>query len=212
MNLDIIFLIFDKLLINSNINCLGQALVTLGCFLDSKMTIYAGRFVFGLGGENLAVACNTYASSWFTGSALNMAFGFQLAVVRVGSAISLQILGPIYEAFLPDECTYVPTTTMEPDAATVPSIALATSQSTTNTTIGPYDCEKEENLAMGWTMTVACSSVVLSMVGSFVAAMLDKIRSKYNAGKVEEQPQVENDCLRITSLLMENYISLLVNC
>ena len=50
-----------------------------------------------------------------------MAFGFQLAVVRVGSAISLQILGPIYEAFLPDECTYVPTTTMEPDAATVPN-------------------------------------------------------------------------------------------
>merc|ERR1711936_1485182 len=60
--------------------------------------------VFGMGGENLAVACNTYASSWFKGEALNMAFGFQLAVVRVGSAISIQILGPIYEAFLPEEC------------------------------------------------------------------------------------------------------------
>ena len=139
----------------------------------------------------MAVACNIYASSWFTGSALNMAFGFQLAVVRIGSAISLQILGPIYEAFLPDECTYIPTTTMGPDATTPQTTELTTSPF--NTTINPYDCDKEENLAMGWTMTVACSSVVLSMVGSFIAAMLDKIRSKYNEGKVthEEQPQVE---------------------
>ena len=55
--------------------------------MDSKIVLYIGRFLFGLGGENLAVACNTYASSWFKGEALNMAFGFQLAIVRVGSAL-----------------------------------------------------------------------------------------------------------------------------
>ena len=36
-----------------------------------------GRFVFGIGGESLAVAQNTYAVSWFKGKELNMVFGFQ---------------------------------------------------------------------------------------------------------------------------------------
>ena len=167
----------------------GQALTALGCFLDSKMVLYIGRFVFGLGGENLAVACNTYASSWFTGKALNMAFGFQLAVVRVGSAVSLNVLGPIYNTFLVDECTYIPTTTIDPDATTVPTTSLTTTFNVTSTTPG-YDCDKEENLAMGWTMTVASSSVVLSLFGSMVAAILDKIRTKHVADTVEEQPKV----------------------
>ena len=38
----------------------------------------AGRFVFGIGGESLAVAQNTYAVSWFKGKELNMVFGFQV--------------------------------------------------------------------------------------------------------------------------------------
>ena len=43
------------------------------------------RVVFGIGGESLAVAQNTYASAWFKGKALNMVFGFQLSFARVGS-------------------------------------------------------------------------------------------------------------------------------
>ena len=169
---------------------LGQALVTLGCFIDSKAVVYLGRFVFGLGGENLAVACNTFSSSWFSGTALNMAFGFQLAVVRVGSAISLMVLGPIYDAFIPDECVIEGTTTVDPDATTLPTTALITTQNIMNSTSNPLDCEKEANLALGWTMTVACSSVVLSMIGALIAALLDKIRTKYISTKVEEQPKV----------------------
>jgi hypothetical protein len=36
------------------------------------------RFVFGVGGESLSVAQNTYASAWFRGDALNMVFGLQV--------------------------------------------------------------------------------------------------------------------------------------
>ena len=36
------------------------------------------RFVFGMGGESLSVAQNTYASAWFSGDALNTVFGLQV--------------------------------------------------------------------------------------------------------------------------------------
>lgn len=38
---------------------------------------------FRLGGENLSVAQNTYAVSWFQGRELNMVFGLQLSFARV---------------------------------------------------------------------------------------------------------------------------------
>ncbi len=64
-----------------------------------------GRFIFGyvlsavlyeklivflfsiprLGGENLAVAQNTYAVMWFKGKELNMVFGLLLSVSRIVS-------------------------------------------------------------------------------------------------------------------------------
>ena len=168
----------------------GQALTTLGCFIDSKAVVYLGRFVFGLGAENFEVACATFTSSWFSGTALNMAFGFQLASFKVGSAVSLMVLGPIYDAFFPEECVFEGTTSVDPDAITLPTAAFITNQSIMNSTSNPRDCKKEENLALGWTMTVACSSVVLSMIGALIAALLDKIRTKYISTKVEEQPKV----------------------
>lgn len=53
--------------------------------------------VFGIGGESLAVAQNTYAVSWFKGKELNMVFGFQLSFSRVGSSISFYLMMPIYK-------------------------------------------------------------------------------------------------------------------
>jgi MFS family permease len=54
------------------------------------------RFIFGIGGESLAVAQNTYASVWFRGDALNMVFGLQTSVARVGSTVNFQVVGPLY--------------------------------------------------------------------------------------------------------------------
>ena len=119
-----------------------------------------------------------------------MAFGFQLAVARVGSGISLKVLGPIYEAFIPEECVFDGTTTVDPDATTPATTTLITTQAITNSTSNPFDCNKEDNMALGWTMTVACSSVILSLVGALIAGLLDKIRTKYVSSKVEEQPKV----------------------
>ena len=44
-------------------------------------------FYNSLGGENLAVAQNTYAVTWFKEKELNMVFGLQLSFSRVVSVI-----------------------------------------------------------------------------------------------------------------------------
>ena len=56
----------------------GQVIFALGGLLDTYPLMQIGRFVFGIGGESLAVAQNTYAVSWFKGKELNMVFGFQV--------------------------------------------------------------------------------------------------------------------------------------
>ena len=43
---------------------IGQIIFALGGFLDALWVMEIGRFVFGIGGESLAVAQNTYAVSW----------------------------------------------------------------------------------------------------------------------------------------------------
>ena len=68
----------------------------LGGVIDSFVLMQLGRFIFGIGGESLAVAQNTYAVSWFKGKELNMVFGFQLSIARVGSSVNFQVLSPLY--------------------------------------------------------------------------------------------------------------------
>ena len=76
---------------------LGQLITSLGAYWNHFWIMQLGRFVFGIGGESLAVAQNTYAVSWFKGRELNMIFGFQLSFARVGSSFSFIVLYPIYE-------------------------------------------------------------------------------------------------------------------
>ena len=65
----------------------GQVIFALGGLLDSYPVMQAGRFVFGIGGESLAVAQNTYAVSWFKGKELNMVFGFQVRYTYIRSKL-----------------------------------------------------------------------------------------------------------------------------
>ena len=60
----------------------------LGGVIDSFVLMQLGRFIFGIGGESLAVAQNTYAVSWFKGKELNMAW-------HIWSAIGLGELGSL---------------------------------------------------------------------------------------------------------------------
>lgn len=75
---------------------LGQVFFALGSFADSFLLMEIGRFIFGIGGESLAVAQNTYATTWFSGDMLNTVFGLQLSVARLGSTACFQVTGYLY--------------------------------------------------------------------------------------------------------------------
>ncbi len=49
-------------------------------------TIFAGRFLLGLGAEPLIVAVTTVLARWFKGQELSFAFGINLSISRLGSA------------------------------------------------------------------------------------------------------------------------------
>ncbi len=57
---------------------IGQIVFAMGGFYYSYWMMEVGRCIFGVGGESLAVAQNTYAVAWFKGKELNMVFGFQV--------------------------------------------------------------------------------------------------------------------------------------
>lgn len=74
----------------------GQFVFALGALIDKYWLMEFGRFIFGIGGESLSVAQNTYAVSWFKGKELNMVFGMQLSFARVGSAVNFNVTPAIY--------------------------------------------------------------------------------------------------------------------
>ncbi|XP_026281506.1 major facilitator superfamily domain-containing protein 1 [Frankliniella occidentalis] len=75
---------------------IGVSIVALGAILNKFWLMVAGRFIFGIGGESLAVAQNTYAVLWFKGKELNMVFGLQMSFARVGSTVNFSVMEPIY--------------------------------------------------------------------------------------------------------------------
>ena len=75
--MDVVFGIRLGTIIYAFFIILGQGIFSYGALRDSFGFMQIGRFVFGIGGESLAVAQNTYAVSWFKGKELNMVFGFQ---------------------------------------------------------------------------------------------------------------------------------------
>ncbi|XP_032486911.1 major facilitator superfamily domain-containing protein 1 isoform X1 [Phocoena sinus] len=76
--------------------CVGQVVFALGGIFRAFWLMEFGRFVFGIGGESLAVAQNTYAVSWFKGKELNLVFGLQLSMARIGSTVNMNLMGWLY--------------------------------------------------------------------------------------------------------------------
>ncbi|XP_005106021.1 major facilitator superfamily domain-containing protein 1 [Aplysia californica] len=74
----------------------GQVIFALGSLFNLYGLMCFGRFVFGIGGESLAVAQNTFAVKWFQGKELNMVFGLQLSFSRVGSTVNMNVMQPLY--------------------------------------------------------------------------------------------------------------------
>ncbi|XP_066456533.1 major facilitator superfamily domain-containing protein 1 isoform X2 [Eleutherodactylus coqui] len=77
--------------------CVGQVIFAAGALFNAFWLMEAGRLVFGIGGESLAVAQNTYAVSWFKGKELNLVFGLQLSMARVGSTVNMNVMGLVYQ-------------------------------------------------------------------------------------------------------------------
>ena len=87
------------LLIKCFTNIEGQIIFAAGGLLGSFIIMQVGRFVFGIGGESLAVAQNTYAVTWFKGKELNMVFGFQVSGIFFIANIFNWPIIPVYDFF-----------------------------------------------------------------------------------------------------------------
>jgi MFS family permease len=81
----------------SSILTLGQVVFASGAFFNSYWILVAGRFLFGIGGESLAVAGNNYVVKWFAGRELNMVFGLQLSVSRLGSVFNMNSMQSVFD-------------------------------------------------------------------------------------------------------------------
>lgn len=70
---------------------LGQTVFALGILGTAYPWCVVGRFIFGLGGESLTVAQNTFTTRWFDGAQLALVFGLVLAFSRIGSAVNFVV-------------------------------------------------------------------------------------------------------------------------
>jgi len=70
---------------------LGEIMFCLGIQFKLYYLALVGRFVFGLGGESLTVAQNTYTARWFEGKQLALAFGLVLSFSRIGSSVNFVV-------------------------------------------------------------------------------------------------------------------------
>ncbi|XP_077286866.1 lysosomal dipeptide transporter MFSD1-like [Arctopsyche grandis] len=75
---------------------IGALLFAFGGYINTFWLMVVGRFIFGIGGESLAVAQNNYAVRWFKGKELNMVFGLQMSFARVGSTVNFIVMEPLY--------------------------------------------------------------------------------------------------------------------
>ncbi|KAI2656612.1 Major facilitator superfamily domain-containing protein 1 [Labeo rohita] len=94
--LDRVFGIRLGTIIFSSFVLVGQIIFAAGALANHFWLMNLGRFVFGIGGESLAVAQNTYAVNWFKGKELNLVFGLQLSMARLGSTVNMNVIGWVY--------------------------------------------------------------------------------------------------------------------
>jgi len=124
----------------------GQSVLALGVSVGQKGILYLARFIYGLGGESLITARSAYCVAWFSGSILNLAMGIALTVTRLGSTVSINLLGPMYEHFL---------------------------QNSQNSTGDVEELEPDQSL-LAETLALAGLSCVISFVAALILFPMDK--------------------------------------
>lgn len=66
----------------------GQIVFSIGLQMKSSMIMYAGRFLFGIGGETLGVLQSQITSTWFREKELALALGLNICIGRLGSVLN----------------------------------------------------------------------------------------------------------------------------
>lgn len=85
-------------IIFSSIVFAGQIVVAFGALSNKFWLMDVGRFIFGIGGESLAVAQNTYAVMWFKDKELNLVFGLQLSLAQLGRTVGINVMAPLTDS------------------------------------------------------------------------------------------------------------------
>lgn len=151
----------------------GQGLLAFGVSLgpDQIWMLYIARFVYGLGGESLITARSAYCVAWFSGSILNLAMGIALTVTRLGSTVSINLLGPMYESF---------------------------QQHSQNSTGQCEGCDDEGKLQpdealLAETMALAGLSCVISFVAALILLPMDKLWAPKREAETKDVDTVEKE-------------------
>jgi len=70
---------------------IGQTIFSFGIAFKIYWLAVVGRLVFGLGGESLTVAQNTFTARWFEGKQLAFAFGTVVSFSRIGTSVNFLV-------------------------------------------------------------------------------------------------------------------------
>lgn len=79
----------------------GQIVFSLGVQFKLYWVCILGRFIFGLGGESLTVAQNTFTARWFAGKNIAVFFGVVVSVSRIGSSINFAVTPQLAKSGVP---------------------------------------------------------------------------------------------------------------
>ena len=148
--IDSVFGVRRGTIIFSSFILAGQLLLSSAAGQNCYWLMKVARFMFGVGGESLNMALNTYTVTWFRDSELNMVFGFQLSISRVGSTVNFLVMEPLYRKISEN-----------------------------------FD----EFSAFGWTLLVASSFTLMSVISSLLLAMLDRRREKFQQVRIVQSEQ-----------------------
>jgi MFS family permease len=83
----------SKLFFTYSLILIGQAVTSLGIFMEVFECVIAGRFIIGLGGESFSIALNKILASLFSPSEHGRVFGLSVAIGRLGSILAQLLLG-----------------------------------------------------------------------------------------------------------------------
>lgn len=173
---------------------LGQGMFAMGAFVGQFWLMQLGRFVYGLGGESLSVAQNTYVVAWFKGRELNTVFGFQITISRAGSTLAYNTMHLIFSHMRQQ---YTPQTALGWTLlianltcvlSLVVSLLLAILDKRAERLLGRQSPQSDEKIRLRdatnfksefWMLTIICVSFYLTIF-PFIALAAKFFQTKWN--------------------------------